>query len=146
MAVSLLVLPKILLLSGQFFEQLILGLGLTVLTVIFGLTTFIFIRIFINWLQTISHKNRQNSIPQVKNTSSNLNENTLAIDRDISKLPSADIIDHNLAVTARFYQPIALWYGRLILPSQEQRPPHGSVFFEVFNAPKKYQNLAKQHC
>jgi predicted Abi (CAAX) family protease len=141
MAVSLFVLPKILLLSGQFFEQLILGLGLTVLTVIFGLTTFIFIRIFINWLQTISDKNRQNSIPQVKNTSSNLNENTLAIDRDISKLPSADIIDHNLAVTARFYQPIALWYGRLILPSQEQRLPYGSVFFEVFNAPKKYQNF-----
>ncbi len=141
MAVSLLVLPKILLLSGQFFEQLILGLGLTVLTVIFGLTTFIFIRIFINWLQTISDKNRQNSIPQVKKTSSNLNENTLAIDRDISKLPSADIIDHNLAVTARFYQPIALWYGRLILPSQEQRLAYGSVFFEVFNAPKKYQNF-----
>jgi predicted Abi (CAAX) family protease len=141
MAVSLLVLPKILLLSGQFFEQLILGLGLTVLTVIFGLTTFIFIRIFINWLQTISEKNRQNSIPQVKKTSSNLNENILAIDRDISKLRTADIIEHNLAVTARLYQPIALWHGRLILPSEEQRPPYGSVFFEVFNAPKKYQNF-----
>lgn len=141
MAVSLFVLPKILLLSGQSFEQLILGLALAVLTVIFGLTTFIFIRIFINWLQTISDKNRQNSIPQVKKTSSNLNEHILAIDRDISKLPSADIIDHNLAVTARLYQPIALWYGRLILPSQEQRLPYGSVFFEVFNAPKKYQNF-----
>ncbi len=141
MAVSLFVLPKILLLSGQFFEQLILGLGLTVLTVIFGLTTFIFIRILINWLQTISDKNRQNSIPQVKKTSSNLNEHIFAIDRDISKLPSADIINHDLAVTARLYQPIALWYGRLILPSQEQRLPYGSVFFEVFNAPKKYQNF-----
>ncbi len=140
MAVFIFVLPKILLLSGQSFEQLILGLALAVLTVIFGLTTFIFIRIFINWLQTISDKNRQYSIPQVKKTS-NLNEDIFAIDRDISKLPTADIIDHHSAVTARLYEPIALWYGRLILPSQEQRPPYGSVFFEVFNAPKKYQNF-----
>ncbi len=141
MAASLFVLPKILLLSGKSFEQLILGLGLTVLTVIFGLTTFIFIRIFINWLQTISGKNRQDSIPQIKKNSSNSNENIFGINRDISKLPTADIISHHSAVTARLYQPIALWYGRLILPSQEQRPPYGSVFFEVVNAPKKYQNF-----
>lgn len=141
MALSFILLPKILLLSGQSFEQLILALALTVLIVIFGLTTFIFIRIFINWLQTRSENNRKYSIPQVKKTSSKLDENLFAIDRDIPKLPTPDIIDHNLAVIARLYEPIALWYGRLILPSNEQRPPHGSVFFEVFNAPKKNRNF-----
>lgn len=144
MALSFILLPKILLLSGQSFEQLILALALTVLTVIFGLTTFIFIRIFINWWQTTSEKNRQYSRPQVTINNSDFIEvkyvNTKNI--HISESPLvADIITHNSAVMSRLYEPIALWHGRLILPSNEQRPPHGSVFFEVFNAPKKNRNF-----
>ena len=141
MTVFFVVLPKILLLSGQFFEQLILGVGLIILTVIFGLTIFIFIRIFINWLQTILEQNRLYSISQVEATNNNSSDTTSGEFREISKFKFTNIIDHNSAVIARLYQPIALWHGRLILHLNEQRPAYESVFFEVFNAPKKNQNF-----
>lgn len=127
--------------SGKFFEQLILGLGLVILTVIFGLTFFIFIRIFLNWLQTIAEKSREYSIPQVKKNHSTSNDSNPVEIPAVSKLYPADIINHNSVAIAHLYQPISLWNGRLILPSTEQRLPGESVFFEVFNAPKKYRNF-----
>ena len=51
MAAYSLIKPTIILLSGQSFEQLILTLGLIALVVVFGLTAFIFIRIFLHWWQ-----------------------------------------------------------------------------------------------
>jgi predicted Abi (CAAX) family protease len=60
---------------------------------------------------------------------------------DISEPLEPEIICENSAAVAHLYKPIALWHGRLILPSNEQRQPYGSVFFEVINAPKKYQNF-----
>ena len=51
--------PTFFLISGQSFDQLILTLGLIVLAVVFGLTAFIFIRIFINWLQAKLEKSNR---------------------------------------------------------------------------------------
>ncbi len=140
-SLSSFVLPKLILMSGQIFEQLILGLGLAILTVIFGLTIFIFIRIFLNWLQTIAEKNRESSIPQVKKNNSNSNNSKPVKKAAVSKLKSVDIINHNSVAMAHLYQPISLWNGRLILPSSDQRLPGEFVFFEIFNAPKKYRNF-----
>lgn len=140
-SLSSFVLPKLILMSGQIFEQLILGLGLAILTVIFGLTIFIFIRIFLNWLQTIAEKSRESSIPQAKKNNRNSNNSKPVKKAAVSKLKSVDIINHNSVAMAHLYQPISLWNGRLILPSNEERLPGESVFFEVFNAPKKYRNF-----
>ena len=157
--------PTIILLSGQSFDQLILGLGLIVLAVIFSLTAFIFIRILINWWQTKAEQNRQLVKRAIaKNNSSSTDSNyrskstvleplfiesdgnfTTSIfgnESDDSNLIQQPIILCEDARTlARLYKPIALWYGRLILPSDEFRQPYGSVFLEVINTPKKYNNL-----
>ncbi|MDQ2099360.1 MAG: abortive infection protein [Tychonema bourrellyi B0820] len=140
-SLSSFVLPKIILMSGQIFDQLILGLVLAILTVISGLTIFIFIRIFLNWLQTIAEKSRESSIPQVKKNNSNSNNCKPVKKAAVSKLKSVDIINHNSVAMAHLYQPISLWNGRLILPSSDQRLPGEFVLFEVFNAPKKYRNF-----
>ena len=50
--------PTIFLVSGQSFNQFILTLGLIILAVVLGLTAFIFIRIFFNWLQAKLENNR----------------------------------------------------------------------------------------
>src|SRR6476469_10991485 len=49
--------PTIFLLSGRFLDQFILTLGMIILAVVFGLTAFIFIRLFITWLQATLGKN-----------------------------------------------------------------------------------------
>ncbi|MEO6862771.1 MAG: abortive infection protein, partial [Microcoleus sp.] len=58
MAASSSIWPTIILLSGQFLDQFILTLALIVLAVVFGLTAFIFIRVFLNWLQAKLAENR----------------------------------------------------------------------------------------
>ncbi|MEG4800881.1 abortive infection protein [Microcoleus sp. ARI1-B5] len=156
--------PTIILLSGQSFEQFILTLGLIALAVIFGLTAFIFIRILFNWLQALFEENRHLFLPKFNKragnsttnlsqpenvfleplfveSDSNLNAAIFGLESDISEVLEPEIICENSAAVAHLYKPIALWHGRLILPSHEQRQPYGSVFFEVINAPKKYQTF-----
>jgi predicted Abi (CAAX) family protease len=165
MVVSSLIGSTIILLSGQSFDQLILGLGLIVLAVIFSLTAFIFIRIFLNWWQTKGEQKSQfasraiaqnnsystDSISRFQSTfleplfveaDRNLTTSIFGDETDNSKLLQQPIVLCEDAVAlAQLYKPIALWHGRLILPSAELRQPYGSVFLEVINTPKKYQNL-----
>ncbi|MEG4840398.1 abortive infection protein [Microcoleus sp. B9-D4] len=154
----------IFLLSGQSFNQLVLTLGLIVLAVISGLTAFIFIRIFLNWLQakldgdrhfirrSFKIKTGNSSVnisqpeqvflePRFVESDGNLTATIFAEKSDILEALDPEIICENSAAVAYLYKPIALWHGRLILPSKEQRQPYGSVFFEVINAPKKYKNF-----
>jgi predicted Abi (CAAX) family protease len=156
--------PPVFLLSGQSFDVLILGLGVIVLTAIFGLTAFIFIRLFVNWWQAASEKNRK---PAIRPPTQNRDISTVSVlwgESDISLPPAVEtaqdsvdfssqpksnisevsqpeIICENAAALAYLYKPIALWHGRLILPPSEHRQPYGSVFFEVRNTPKNYKNL-----
>ncbi|MBD0313045.1 MAG: abortive infection protein, partial [Microcoleus sp. T3-bin5] len=163
MAVFSLIGPTFFLLSGQSFNQFILTLALIVLAVISGLTAFIFIRICINWLQAKFEGNRHFFRRAFKRKTENLTANisepenvflephfvesdgklaaVFEAETDISEPLEQDIICENSAAVAHLYKPIALWHGRLILPSNEQRQPYGTVFFEVINAPKKYQNF-----
>ncbi|MBE9186537.1 abortive infection protein [Microcoleus sp. LEGE 07076] len=163
MAASYFIRPTIMLLLGQSFEQFILTLGLIILAVIFSLTAFIFIRIFINWLQGkleerrhLYRKNRMQN--QGDLTSNNYETNNIFLEpkfvendgdfniiwgaeNNILEAIEPEITCENSAAVAHLYQPIALWQGRLILPCTEQRQPYGTVFLEVINAPKKYQNF-----
>ncbi|WP_333395721.1 abortive infection protein [Microcoleus sp. N9_A1] len=164
MAAFSLIGPTIFLVSGQSFNQFILTLGLIILAVVLGLTAFIFIRIFLNWLQA---KLENNSLflrrlftrntghltanisppekvflePRFVESDGKLTATIFGGKSDISKALEPDIICENSAAVAYLYKPIALWHGRLILPSNEQRQPYGSVFFEVINAPKKYKTF-----
>lgn len=156
--------PKIILLSGQSLEQFLLTLGLTALAVIFGLTAFIFVRVFVNWFQDKLEESRHYfrlKLPQkARHSPAKLaageniflepqfienNTNYPAFfgetETDISEPLEPEIVCEDSAAVAHLYNPIALWHGRLILPSNEQRQIYGSVFFEVINAPKKYQNF-----
>ena len=164
MAGYFLIRPTIILFSGQFLEQLILTLALIVLAVIFGLTGFIFIRILFNGIQAKlpekRHFFRRHLKKKAGNSTANLSEPenvfleplfvesegnlTAALfgtQNDISEAIEPEITCENSAAVAHFYKPIALWHGRLILPSNEQRQPYGTVFFQVINAPKNYQNF-----
>jgi predicted Abi (CAAX) family protease len=164
MAVYSLIEPTIILLSGQSLEQFLLTLGLTALAVIFCLTAFIFVRVFVNWLQDKLEENRhyltQKFSPKARHSTSNIaagknvflepqfvenDPNYPAVfwgtESDISEALEPEIVCEDSAAVAHLYNPIALWHGRLILPSNEQRQIYGSVFFEVINAPKKYQNF-----
>ncbi|MEG4424820.1 abortive infection protein [Microcoleus sp. D3_18_C1] len=139
-------------------------LGLIVLAVISGLTAFIFIRIFLNWLQAKLEGNRHFFIrsftrktgnstahisepekvflePRFVESDGNLTATIFGGKSDISRAIEPEIICEKSAAVAYLYKPIALWHGRLILPSNEQRLPYGTVFFEVINAPKKYKNF-----
>ncbi|MEG4004520.1 abortive infection protein [Microcoleus sp. Pol11C1] len=150
--------------SGQSFNQFILTLGLIILAVIFGLTAFIFLRVFLNWLQAKLENHhlffRRSStkstghliakIPQPEKVfleprfvegDGNLTATIFREKSDISIAFEPETICENSAAVAYLYKPIALWHGRLILPSHEQRQPYGTVFFEVINAPKKYKNF-----
>ncbi|MEK0179764.1 MAG: abortive infection protein [Oscillatoriales cyanobacterium] len=141
MTVSVFALSKTLLLSGQFVNRLFFGIGLIILTVIVSLTAFIFMMIFIKWLQAIFQKYRQYLRPQF---GKNISQGEVGIFDENSNVPSlqpGEKLYKNSPAIAHSYHPIALWYGRLILPSKEQREPYGSVFFEVFNAPKKHQKF-----
>ena len=156
--------PTFFLLSGQSFNQFILTLALIVLAVISCLTGFIFIQIFLNSLQAKFEENRhffrrafkrktRNSTanisepeniflePQFVESDGKLAAAILASETDISEPIEPEIVCENSAAVAHLYKPIALWHGRLILPSNEQRQPYGSVFVEVINAPKKHQNF-----
>ncbi|MBE9123100.1 abortive infection protein [Tychonema sp. LEGE 07199] len=162
MAASSSIWPTIILLSGQFLDQFILTLGLIALAVVFGLTAFIFIRVFLNWFQAKLAKNRHFNLPlfpkKADNSTANIadpekvflepvfvkTDRNFVISRaenDLLEEIEPEIIYKNSAAVARLYKPIALWQGRLILPSHEQRPPKDTVFLEVINAPKKYQNF-----
>ncbi len=142
MTVCVVAWPQSILLSGQFLDRLIFGIGLIILTVIFSLTAFIFMMIFIKWLQASVQKYRQDLMPQFRK---NISHDRFDIFEENSKVPPplqpGETLYKNYPAIAHLYQPIALWYGRLILPSREQREPYGSVFFEVFNAPRKYQRF-----
>ncbi|MEG4234210.1 abortive infection protein [Microcoleus sp. Pol11C3] len=150
--------------SGQSFNQLVLTLGLIIIAVISGLTAFIFIRVFLNWLQAklegkrhlfrrAFKKNTGNSHanilepdkvflePQFVESEGNLTTALFGSKNNISETLESEIICENLAAVAYLYKPIALWHGRLILPSIEERQPYGTVFIEVINAPKKYKNF-----
>lgn len=154
----------IFLVSGQSFNQFILTLGLIILAVVFGLTAFIFIRIFLNWLQgklendhfflkrsltrntghltaNISQAEKGFLEPRFVESDGNLTATIFGGKSDFSRALQPEIICENSAAVAYLYKPIALWHGRLILPSNEQRQPYGTVFFEVINAPKKHQNF-----
>ena len=154
----------IFLISGQSFDQLILTLGLIILAVVFGLTAFIFIRIFFNWWQAKLQKNnlffrrsfKRNTdsstahISEPENvflepvfveSDANLASAIFGGSSDIAESLEPEIICENSAAVAYLYKPIALWHGRLILPLNQERQPYGTVFFEVINAPKKYQNF-----
>ncbi|MEG4118047.1 abortive infection protein [Microcoleus sp. N9_B4] len=154
----------IFLVSGQSFNQFILTLGLIILAVVFGLTAFIFIRIFLNWLQAkldgsrhfvrrsfkiktgnstvnISEHEKVFLEPRFVESDGNLTATIFGGKSDISRAIQPEIICENSAAVAYLYKPIALWHGRLILPSNEQRQPYGTVFFEIINAPKKHQNF-----
>ncbi|MEP6515925.1 abortive infection protein [Microcoleus vaginatus] len=155
--------PTIFLLSGQSFNQFILTLGLIILAVVFGLTAFIFIRIFLTWLQAkfennhlfrrsftrntghltpnISQPEKVFLEPKFVESDGNLTATIFGGKSAISRALQPEIICENSPVVAYLYKPIALWHGRLILPSNEQRQPYGTVFFEVINAPKKYKNF-----
>ncbi|MGL5065827.1 MAG: abortive infection protein [Microcoleus sp.] len=152
--------PTILLLSGQSFDIFILGLGLIILAVIFCLTAFIFTIIFIGWLQAKLEENRRRKLQQKRGVSidyssenerdvfqqasgildnyvENVSENKISL----PEVVQPEIICEDPSKIDRFYKPIALWHGRLILPSEEQRQPYGAIFFEVIDAPKKHQEL-----
>ncbi|MEG4043506.1 abortive infection protein [Microcoleus sp. Pol17_C1] len=155
--------PTIFLLSGQSFNQFILTLGLIILAVVFGLTAFIFIRIFLNWLQAkfekhhlfrrsftrntghltanISQPEQVFLEPRFVESDGNLTATIFGGKSAISSSLQPEIICENSESVAYLYKPIALWHGRLILPSNEQRQPYGTVFLEVINAPKKYKNF-----
>lgn len=156
--------PTIILLSGQSLEQFILTLGLTALAVIFGLTSFIFLRIFLNWLQVLFEENSHFFMPNFKKKAGNSTANITELENvfleplfleidpnstaaffgeesDIAEALEPEIICEDSAAVAHLYKPIALWHGRLILPPNEQRQPYGTVFFEVINAPQKYQTF-----
>ncbi|MEG4809748.1 abortive infection protein [Microcoleus sp. F8-D3] len=156
--------PTFFLVSGQSFNQFILTLGMIVLAVVFGLTAFIFIRLFLNWLQAklenhrlffrhsftkntghltanISQPEKVFLEPRFVESDGNLTATIFGKKSDISAAVEPEIDCENSAAFAYLYKPIALWHGRLILPSNEDRQPYGTVFFEVINAPKKYQNL-----
>jgi predicted Abi (CAAX) family protease len=152
--------PTIILLSGRFFDLLILGLGLIILAVVFSMTAFIFIRIFINWWQAkveqkyqlvkndsysidaIARSKSQFLEPLFIDSNSNLTTSMFGDRTDVSKLIQQRIaICEDPVILANLYKPIALWQGRLILPSPQERQPYGSVFLEVINTPKKYQKL-----
>ncbi|MEP6521131.1 abortive infection protein [Microcoleus vaginatus DQ-U2] len=162
MAVFSLIGPTIFLVSGQSLNQFILALGLIILAVVFGLTAFIFFRIFLNWLQgklentrlffRRSFKKNTGSLtanisppeniflePRFVESDGNLTATIFGGKSNISEALEPEIICENPAAVAYLYKPIALWHGRLILPSKEDRQPYGSVYFEVINAPKKYQ-------
>ncbi len=164
MAAFSLIGPTIFLVSGQSFNQFILTLGLIILAVVLGLTAFIFIRIFLNWLQAklennslflrrfftkdtghltanISQPEKFFLEPRFVESDGNLTATIFGGKSDILTALEPEIICENSAAVAYLYKPIALWHGRLILPSNEQRQPYGSVFFEVINAPKKYKNF-----
>ncbi|MEG3908188.1 abortive infection protein [Microcoleus sp. w2-18bC1] len=163
MAAFSLIWPTFFLVSGQSFNQFILTLGLIILAVVFGLTAFIFIRIFLNWLQAKFEKSHLFRRSTTKNTGhltanfsrpekvfleprfvesdGNLTATIFGEKSDISIDFEPEIICENSASVAYLYKPIALWHGRLILPLNEQRQPYGTVFFEVINAPKKYKNF-----
>lgn len=162
MVLSFLICPAIVLLAGQSFDILILGLGVIILAVVFGLTGFIFIRLFISWVQSKIEERRKrrrekkhirslsiNFISQrARNTSqqttdklNNYFENVYQANNSIDQVIQIPIICDDAVEIARFYKPIALWNGRSILPSDEQRQPYGAVFFEVTDAPKKYKKL-----
>ncbi|XZN89215.1 MAG: abortive infection protein [Microcoleus sp.] len=142
MTVSVVAWPQNILLSGQFLDKLVVGIGLIILTVICSLTTFIFLMIFIKWLQASVPKYRQNFRWQLRQ---NISHDRLHVFEENSNVPSplqpGETLYKNSRAIAHLYHPIALWYGRLILPSKEQRELYGSVFFEVFNAPKKHQKF-----
>lgn len=153
------------LLSGQSVDLLVLGLGLIVMGVICSLTVFIFIRIFINWWHAKAEQKRllakrarsekdgdatdavypdKNAIlePLFVETDGNLTSSIFGDETDVAELIQQQIVICEDAVTlAQFYQPIALWQGRLILPREEDRKPYGSVFLQITNTPKKYQKL-----
>ncbi len=156
--------PTIILLSGQSLEQFILTLGLTALAVIFSLTAFIFLRLLLNWSQAKLEESRyffklklkknagnlsanitghKNILlePQFVETDANYTADFWRLETEISAAIEPEIVCEDAAAVAHLYKPIALWHGRLILPSNEQRQPYGSVFLEVINAPKKYQNF-----
>lgn len=156
--------PTIILLSGQSLDQFVLTLGLIVLAVIFSLTAFIFIRVLLNWLQPNLEVNRPffklpfkkktgNSAANISEpekvfleplfveSDSNLTAAIFGAKSNISEALEPEIICEDSAAVAYLYKPIALWHGRLILPSNEQRQPYGTVFFEVINAPQKYKNF-----
>ncbi|MBD1911671.1 MULTISPECIES: CAAX protease [unclassified Leptolyngbya] len=44
-------------------------------------------------------------------------------------------------VDTQWYQPIAPWIGRLILPTREERPQVRGVWFEVYHAAQGYEHL-----
>jgi predicted Abi (CAAX) family protease len=156
--------PTIFLLSGQSFDQFILTLALIVLAVICGLTAFIFVRLFLNWLQAkldgnrhflrrsfkrkagnspanISEPDKVFLEPHFVESDGNLTAAIFGKGSSLSEALEPEIICDDSAAVAYLYKPIALWHGRLILPSHEQRQPYGTVFFEVINAPKKYKNF-----
>ncbi|MEG4504576.1 abortive infection protein [Microcoleus sp. F6_B4] len=156
--------PTFFLVSGQSFNQFILTLGMIILAVVFGLTAFIFIRLFLNWLQAklenhrlffrrsftkntshltanISQPEKVFLEPRFVETDGNLTATIFGNKSDFSAEIEPEINCENSAAVAYLYKPIALWHGRLILPSKEERQPYGTVFFEVINAPKKYQNF-----
>ncbi|MCC3530419.1 MAG: abortive infection protein [Microcoleus sp. PH2017_22_RUC_O_B] len=164
MAVYSSIWPTIILLSGQSLEQFLLTLGMTALAVIFGLTAFIFVRVFVNWLQDKLEekrhflklksplKNRDSTAniaggknvflePQFVEEDSNYPAFFEEPESETLEDPEPEIVCEDAAAVAHLYNPIALWHGRLILPSNEQRQIYGSVFFEVINAPKKHQNF-----
>lgn len=141
MTVSVLAWSKTILLSGQFFNTLVFGSGLIILTVIFSLTAFIFMMIFIKWLQATVEKYRQDLRSHFRK---NISQGEVGIFQENIKVPPlqpGENLYKNSRLMGHLYKPIALWSGRLILPSKEEREPYGSVFFEVFNAPKKYQKF-----
>ncbi|MEG4442617.1 abortive infection protein [Microcoleus sp. AT9_B5] len=156
--------PTFFLVSGQSFNQFILTLGMIVLAVVFGLTAFIFIRLFLNWLQAklenhrlffrrsftkntshltanISQPENVFLEPRFVESDGNLTATIFGNKSDFSAAVEPEINCENSAAVAYLYKPIALWHGRLLLPSNEDRQPYGTVFFEVINAPQKYQNL-----
>ncbi|MEG4200345.1 abortive infection protein [Microcoleus sp. Pol12A5] len=163
MAAFSLIGPTIFLVSGQSFNQFILTLGLIILAVVFGLTAFIFIRIFLNWLQVKFenyHLFRRSPLrnnghltaniaqpenvflePRFVESDGNLTATIFGGKSDISIAFEPETICENSASVSYLYKPIALWHGRLILPSNEQRHPYGTVLLEVINAPKKYKNF-----
>ncbi|WP_377476675.1 MAG: abortive infection protein [Microcoleus anatoxicus] len=141
MTVSVVAWPQNILLSGQLLDKLVVGIGLIILTVICSLTAFIFMMIFIKWLQANFQKYRQDLMPQFRKNISHDAVNIFEENSNVPPLQPGENLYKNSPAIAHLYQPIALWYGRLILPSKEQRQPYGSVFFEVFNAPRKYQNF-----
>ncbi|MCU0547339.1 MAG: abortive infection protein [Oscillatoriaceae cyanobacterium Prado104] len=153
--------PAIVLLVVRSFDILILGVGVIILAVVFGLTAFIFIRLFISWIQgkieAIRKRNNKRDRPIIsinfiakgarkipQQAGQNLDNyigNFSQLKNQSAEAIQIPIICDDAAQIARCYKPIALWHGRLLLPPDEQRQPYGAVFLEVTNAPKTYKNL-----